>query len=57
MTYNIFVSRPLKYHLTMRSRGYYLIVIIILLLVFGAIVAGKCQNRVGLFGAHSAFVS
>ena len=25
MTYNILVSRPLKYHLTMRARGYYLL--------------------------------
>ena len=27
MTYNILVSRPLKYHLTMRARGYYLLFI------------------------------
>ena len=25
MTYNILVSRPMKYHLTMRARGYYLL--------------------------------
>ena len=28
MTYNILVSRPLKYHLTMGLRGYYLLFII-----------------------------
>ena len=29
MTYNILVSRPLKYHLTMRASGYYLLFIIV----------------------------
>ena len=29
MTYNILVSRPLKYHLTMRVGGYYLLFIIV----------------------------
>ena len=52
MIYNIFVSCPLKYHLTVRSRGYYLIVIIILLVLFGAIVAGKCRKRGGYFLVH-----
>ena len=27
MTYNIYVSRPLKYHFTMRAGGYYLLLI------------------------------
>ena len=29
MTYNILVSRPLKYHLTMQARGYCLLFIIV----------------------------
>ena len=29
MTYYIVVSRPLKYHLTMRARSYYLLFIIV----------------------------
>ena len=29
MTYYILVSRPLKYHLTMLARGYYLLFIIV----------------------------
>ena len=29
MTYNILVSRPLKYHFTMWARGYYLLFIVV----------------------------